>query len=465
LFSPLQNPNQFVAACVTIAFFPAFSVAFGHPSVADYRRMSERQPNPTLRWIAIVLAVCAGAWLSYAGVVHALASHYGASSNPDDWPRASTIEPANAENWYRLGRYRQLDFEHSDIPLAITFYRRAVELDPHSPYYKLDLASALEMNGDDAEAEKYFRAAQENYPISAEVSWRYGNFLLRQQRLPEAYAEIHRAVMVDSKLLPLAVSRAWHSDPNVRVLLDQILPNTAEGDWRALSYLIQAQEAAASLAVWNHLVGLKPRIDWRIVYAFIDLMTNQDRFGEAGSVWKQALAADGTFPGASADGSLVFDGGFESDPSNGGFGWRQQNVQGADFDFDTEEKHSGLRSARIIFDRTQNIDFGHLFQWVLVEPSTRYRFRAFLRTDHISTDSGMRFEIRDPRRTKDLDVLTSNETGTIPWTMEQTEFTTGPQTHLIYVLLRRTGGTHFDNQIGGTVWVDDVAIVPAGAPQ
>jgi len=427
--------------------------------------MSESQPNPTLRWIAIVLAVCAGAWLSYAGVVHALASHYGASANSDDWPRASTIEPANAENWYRLGRYRQLDFEHSDIPLAITFYRRAVELDPHSPYYKLDLASALEMNGDDAEAEKYFRAAQENYPISAEVSWRYGNFLLRQQRLPEAYAEIHRAVMVDPKLLPLAVSRAWHSDPNVRVLLDQILPNTAEGDWQALSYLIQAQEPAASLAVWNHLMGLKPRIDWRIVYAFIDLMTNQDRFDEAGSVWKQALAADGTFPPASSDGSLVFDGGFESDPSNGGFGWRQQNVQGADFDFDTEEKHSGLRSARIIFDRTQNIDFGHLFQWVLVEPSTRYRFRGFLRTDHISTDSGMRFEIRDPRRTKDLDVLTSNETGTRPWTMEQTEFTTGPQTHVIYVLLRRMAGTHFDNQIGGTVWVDDVAIIPAGAPQ
>ena len=427
--------------------------------------MSEPQPNPTLRWVAIVLAVCAGAWLSYAGVVHALASHYGASSDPDDWPRASTIEPANAENWYRLGRYRQLDFEHSDIPLAITFYRRAVELDPHSPYYKLDLASALEMNGDDAEAEKYFRAAQENYPISAEVSWRYGNFLLRQQRLPEAYAEIHRAVMVDSKLLPLAVSRAWHSDPNVRVLLDQILPNTVEGDWQALSYLIQAQQPAASLAVWNHLMGLKPRIDWRIVYAFIDLLTNQDRFDEAGSVWKQAVAADGTFPRASADGSLVFDGGFESDPSNGGFGWRQQNVQGADFDFDTEEKHSGLRSARIIFDRTQNIDFGHLFQWVLVEPSTRYRFRAFLRTDDISTDSGMRFEIRDPRRPKDLDVLTSNETGTIPWTMEQMEFTTGPQTHVIYVLLRRMAGTHFDNQIGGTVWVDDVAIVPAGAPQ
>jgi hypothetical protein len=58
--------------------------------------MSEQQLNPSGRWIAIVLAIAAVLWLSYAGVIHALASHYGASQNPDDWPRASTVEPANA---------------------------------------------------------------------------------------------------------------------------------------------------------------------------------------------------------------------------------------------------------------------------------------------------------------------------------------------------------------------------------
>jgi tetratricopeptide (TPR) repeat protein len=427
--------------------------------------MPEPLAHPARRKVAIAIAVAAVVWLSYAGVNHALASHYGASSNPDDWPLASRIEPTNAENWYRQGRYRQLDFDHSDLPLAVSYYRRAVQLNPRSPFYKLDLASALEMTGSDAEAEKYFRAAQENYPISAEVSWRYGNFLLRQQRLPEAYAEIHRAVVVDPKLLPLAVSRAWHSNPDVHILLDQVLPNTPEGDWEALSFLVQAQEGEAALTVWNHLIAQRPSIDWKKLFSFTDMLVNQDRFEEAGSVWRKATATEGATLPVLTGGSLVFDGGFETDQPGGGFGWRQQDVPGADFDFDVGEKHSGLRSARVAFDGTQNLSYEHLFQWVLVTPATRYHFRGFLRTDHISTDSGMRFEIRDLRRPKDLDVLTPNETGTQPWTMEEIEFTSGPQTHVIQVSLRRLPSARLDNKINGTVWVDDVAILPAGAPR
>jgi tetratricopeptide (TPR) repeat protein len=425
--------------------------------------MTEPPAKPARQKVAMALAVAAAAWLCYSGVNHALARHYRASSNPDDWQRASKIEPSNAENWYREGRYRQLDFDHSDLPLAISYYQRAVQLDPRSPFYKLDLASAMEMNGNDAEAEKYFRGAQDNYPISAEVSWRYGNFLLRQQRLPEAYAEIHRALAVDSKLLPLAVSRAWHSDPDVRVLLDQVLPKTPDADWEALSFLVQGQELAPALAVWNDLAAQKLSIDWKKVFAFTDLLVNQEHFDDAGAVWRQAIAAEASSLPAAPNGSLVFDGGFETEIPGGGFGWRQRDVPGADFDFDTAEKHSGTRSARIIFDGTQNLSYGDLYQLVLVTPATRYRFRGYLSTDHVSTDSGMRFEILDPRRPKDLDVSTPNETGTQPWTLEEVEFTTGPQTHMIEIVLRRIPSARFDNKISGTVWVDDVSLFPAGA--
>ncbi len=424
--------------------------------------MPEGPANPAGRWTVAAIAMVAAVWFCYAGAKHALASHYATSSNPKDWELAVRIEPRNAELWYRLGRYRQLDFDHADVPLAITYYRRAIQLNPRSPYYKLDLAGALEMAGKNDEADAYFRAAQAAYPISAEVSWKYGNFLLRQDRLTEAYAEIHRAVMVDPQLIPLAVSRVWHSDPDIH-LIDQVLPNTADAYSQALDFLDGAQDATGALQVWNRLIAINPRTEPKLAFPLIDLLVARGKFEDAGKVWHQITGKDTASAVAFTENSLVYNGGFEKDISGGGFGWRQNDAEGADFDFDTDEKHSGSRSARLTFDGTKNLLYEGLLQNVVVSPNTRYRFQGFLRTDQISTNSGMRFEIVDPNNPQRLDVLTPNETGTLPWTLEQLDFATGPDTQLISIRIVRKPSERLDNKIRGTVWIDDVSLVPAGA--
>jgi tetratricopeptide (TPR) repeat protein len=422
--------------------------------------MTEGSANPAWHRAAAVVAIVAAVWLCFSGGKHALASHYAASSNPEDWLRATRIEPDNPETWYQLGRFRQLDFDNSDIPLAISYYRRAIQLNPRSPYSKLDLAGALETAGSNLEADSYFRAAQAAYPISAEVSWKYGNFLLRQERLPEAYAEIHRAAEVDPKLIPLAVSRVWHSDPDIHLLLDQVLPDTAEAYTQALAFLADAQDPTAALEVWRRLIAKDPQTDWKWVFMLTDMLVTQEKFDEAGTVWRQAVERDaGAAPGYAAN-SLVYDGGFEKDISGGGFGWRQVDAKGVDFDFDTEVKHSGSRSARLIFDGTENLSYEGLLQYVLVSPATHYRFQGFIHTGQISTESGMRFEIVDPRDQAHLDILTPNETGTLPWTLEQADFITGARTHMILIRLVRRPSQRLDNQLRGTVWIDDVTLVP-----
>jgi Tetratricopeptide repeat len=425
--------------------------------------MSDGSANPARRWTAAFIAIVAALWFCYAGSKHALASHYAASSNPENWMRATRIEPGNPEIWYRLARFRQLDFDNADVPLAISYYRRAIQLNPRSPYYKLDLASALETAGNNDEADSNFRAAQAGYPISAEVSWKYGNFLLRHDRMPEAYAEIHRAVLVDPKLIPLAVSRVWHSEPNVHLLLDQVLPDTAEAYSEALAFLSNEQNPTAAVEVWNRLIVKDPHTDWKRAFLLTDMLVAQEKFEEAGTVWRQAIGRDiGSASGYTGN-SLIYDGGFEKDIAGGGFGWRQSDVAGADFDFDTDQKHSGSRSARLIFDGTKNLSYEGLFQFVLVSPGTHYRFQGFLRTDQISTENGMRFEIVDPKHQQDLDLVTQNETGTAPWTLEQTDFTTGSQTHLLLIRLARRPSARLDNKLRGTVWIDDVSLVPVGS--
>jgi hypothetical protein len=192
------------------------------------------------------------------------------------------------------------------------------------------------------------------------------------------------------------------------------------------------------------------------------MLVAQEKYEAAGTVWRQAIGMNaGSTPGYTGN-SLVYDGGFEKEISGGGFGWRQRIVDGADFDFDADEKHSGSRSARLIFDGSKNLMYADLFQSVLVSPGARYHFQGFLRADQISTESGMRFEIVDPKDPQHLDLLTKNETGTLPWTLEQLDFTTGPQTRLILVRLARKLSERLDNKLRGTVWIDDVTLVPAG---
>ncbi len=414
--------------------------------------------HPALRWIAAGLAAAAAVWIAYAGTKRAVAAHYGGSRSAEDWIKASEIEPRDAENWYRLGRYRQLDFDQTNLPLAISYYRHALQLNPYSPYYKLDLATSLEFTGDDAEAEKYYRAAQADYPVSAEVSWKFGNFLLRQQRWPEAYANIRRAIEANPDLASIAVSRVWRSNPDVQALL-QALPDTAAAEWAALSYLTEEQEARAGMDVWNHLAAKKPDLKWKSVFALIDLLVHKEQYDDAGSVWRESLALEEGSPAAATGDSLIYDGGFEKDLSLGGFGWQLLDVPGVEFDFDPDMKHSGERSARLTFDGTQNLDYRGFFQEVLVAPATRYRFQGYLRTHEITTESGIQFEISDPRDPKSLDVHTLGEKDTQPWTLEEAEFATGPRTRLIRIQLSRTPSTRLDNKIGGTVWVDDVKLV------
>jgi len=161
---------------------------------------------------------------------------------------------------------------------------------------------------------------------------------------------------------------------------------------------------------------------------------------------------------ASSDSSVLFNGGFEHDLVNGGFDWQELPVQGASFAIDTGVAHSGARSLRINFDGSVNQDFSQLVQWVAVEPRRRLRFAAYLRTEGISTDSGVRFLIYDPHHPTVPQTLTRDLTGTHPWSLVDTELTTGPETRLLAIVLRRLPSRKFDNKLQGTVWVDDVSL-------
>jgi len=422
--------------------------------------MRTAEISPIWRWLTFAAIVTAAGVLVFSGARHAIAAHWAGSTDAAQWLRAAETESSNGERWYSLARYRQLDFEHSDLPLALAYYRRATSLNPGSPYYWMDLASAYESAGDIAEAEQAFRKARELYPISADAAWRFGNFLLRQGRAREAFQQIHEAVAIDSKLTEPAISVCWHSTQDIDQILKAVLPDAPDENWGAIQFFVQVREPLPAMAVWKRIAAHHDSFPASDAFPLLDLLIATGHVDEAGLVWNQSLQAGGVARESDASGSVVWNGGFENDPLDGGFDWRLRPIEGVEMRWDEESLHSGRRSLRVDFDGKVNVNFENVWQYVPVSPSTNYRFSAFFRTEDLTTDSGIRFEIRDVSQPGAPARSTPNLAGSQHWTEQNLEILTSPDTRLLQIVLRRTPSDKFGNKIRGTAWIDDVVLVP-----
>ena len=388
-----------------------------------------------------------------------MAAHWARYGQLDQWLHAAAWEPDNPEHWYRLGRYYQIDFENSDLPRAISYYQRATAIAPGSAEYWLDLAEAKETVLQLAEAERAFRKAQQAYPLSAEVSWRFGNFLLRQNRQDEAFRKIHDALSVQPSLTALAISRCWQSTQDIERILNLALPVGAETYWGTIDFLVEAREPAAAMEVWKRLMAGNPSFPLQRTFRLQDMLVETAHAGDARSVWQQSLSAAVNQRTPQPGGSLLWNGGFEQELLNGGLAWRFRAVAGAELSFDGRVAHSQSRSLRVVFDGTSNVDFQQPWQYVVVEPNTRYRLTAYFRTEDVTTSSGIRLEVEETHFGDPLQA-TPNLAGTQPWAPSEAEFTTDADTRVVRVVLRRRPSQKLDNKISGTIWVDDVSLVP-----
>jgi tetratricopeptide (TPR) repeat protein len=135
------------------------------------------------RAVLVAAAFAVALILSYFSIRNALAVHYAGLQTPESYEHAARLEPADPRNWYLLGRYWQYNLEDPDSARAIRSYLSALSLNPASAETRVELATAYESESNLAAARDAYLRAKNAYPLSAEISWRYGNFLLRQGSL------------------------------------------------------------------------------------------------------------------------------------------------------------------------------------------------------------------------------------------------------------------------------------------
>lgn len=380
-----------------------------------------------------------------------LASRLGEQERRPALERAVQLEPWNARYRHRLGMY--LLFADQDVSGALEHLRAAVQLNPHEAGYWLDLATANQVAGNQAEQRRAIEQAISVEPTTPTVAWEAANFFLVQGDTQAALRQFRVVLEHDPNAAFQALELCWRVTGNAELLLDQVLPPRADVHFVLLDLMALKNKEQAARLVWSRLLALKQRIDPKRVLPYLQYLLDNRRADLASEVWRQLPALSPEVAAYIPDDNLVVNGGFEQEILNYGFDWRSDPRPNVRVAIDTTEFHSGGRSLFVEFDGRGGGEAG-VYQLVPVKPNTHYEFLGYLRSEAIESASGPRFVLEDAYEGTSYAAM-DEMLGTTSWRQHTAGFQTGPQTTLLLLKLARAPEQAL---IKGKVWVDDVQL-------
>lgn len=402
------------------------------------------------------LIICAAAVLSLSYLFFTgrffLASVYGAKPELLSLQRAVRLDPSDADYRNHLGRYYAL-VSHDPFS-AIEPYRAAVQLNPHSARYWFDLASAYQVLGDISNQNWALDRAIQADPTTPDVAWEAANFFLVQGDTEKALHEFRVVLENDPNLAGLATQLCWRIQPDVDLLLRDVIPARTPAYVAFLNLLMAKQETAATAKVWAALMATPETLERQPVYDYFQYLLIHDDVDQARLVWQQAAPRFGLSSYLPTRNNLIVNGDFGLDVLNGGFDWQYQKQQSVKLTLDPSDFHSGRRSLLITFDGPGVVDAG-IRQFVAVQPNTTYQFSAYYKNGEIEGAGGPHLTIRDVVTQRVLyDTEELNQTGF--WKSVDGEFTTGEDCKLLVLYVRRLPE---GSPIRGKLWLDDFRLI------
>ena len=380
---------------------------------------------------------------------------------PASTQTAMKWDSANPQYYDALGTLTHMYGITGKLDESVSLYETAAHLGPSDAHYWSDLGAAYDWAGRSEEASRAFRRAIQLFPNSPEINWRFANFAVRTHRFPEALQSL-RVVLASNSPAYRDVFRLAATAARDDETILEILPSDARVFLDFLNFEMAAGNVLTAERAWRRLLELKLPFDLREAFPYLDALIQRHEPERLATAWA-ALAE--RFPAqigplAASNTNLVTNGSFERDVLNGGLDWRVVPVEGAAVSLDSQDPFDGSRAIRIEFDGKHNLDYGHILQYVPVQPNTRYRFSAAMRATGITTDSGPRFQIFDAFDLVSPLQSTENIVGTSNWSSQQVRFKTNARTSLLVIRVARPPSSKIDNQISGTVWIDQVSLTP-----
>lgn len=342
-----------------------------------------------------------------------------------------------------------------EVPYAVGELELALSLRPRDNVLWLRLAILRDELEDASGALIAFNESVRLAPYYALPRWQRGNFLLRQGRFDEGFADLRHAAASNPDYIPTLIDLSWglsKGDQRAAEAYAQITTNQMRLAFAEfLARRGKGREAVEQFA----LAGTVPD---QTRHKLVRDLISANAFKEAFQIWvKSNIAASGEQGTTS-----IYDGGFEGPLSfdESGFGWRVfQGSQSVKLAADSSLRQSGSKSLLVEFLGDSNPDTPLVSQLILVKPSTRYRLNFAARTQEIVT-GGLPLAVVSDRagskkRLAESPVLPQKSTD---WQVVSFDFQTESKTDAITLSIQRKNCTTSPCPIFGSIWLDSFSI-------
>jgi len=336
--------------------------------------------------------------------------------------------------------------------LAAAVFRDVLPRNAASPTLWCQLGEAIEQTGDLRNAEYCFRRGLQLAPYSLQILLDVGDFYFNINNYSRALPYFSTILNLIQEYDHNIFVYYERMEVRKRGLLGAAIPN-ARAARAYLRYLIADGEVPPVREVWDW-IRTKRFDDDVAASGYIDFLIAKGQIEQAAEAWAGHYAPR---KNGYLTSSYLFNGDFEYEPTGSPLDWRVSELPGVQVIRDPESPYLGKFCLRIGFSGSANLEYHHVSQRAFVRPG-RYRLGGYMRTSAITTDQGVGIHIAAADGSVHLSAQTEALAGTNPWTHIDATFEVTSATKMIEVRVVRMRSLRFDNQISGTVWIDELTL-------
>jgi tetratricopeptide (TPR) repeat protein len=406
-----------------------------------------------LSFLALVLGFCA--WLVLIIINHFITGTLSDYRIPVEQERLAATLESFPDSPRLNARFAQTEMQsiNRDLDKATQRAQRAVNLSPYNYEYRLLLASAQELKGDRAAAEKTLERAIQLAPANPDTHWQMANVLLRQGKLAAALPEFKMTTAARSSFLPATLDLIWRATGGKIEAVEAVTGDDTKSKVTLANFLIKQSRLQEAVQTFSR-IDRNERLALPESAALLNAFMEKGALSVARTLWVNLVSNSDDTKSA-----LVWNGGFENDAIKNfmQFDWNLARSDYAKLSIDTNTAHASGRSLKIEFlgKDTTRLD-NEIKQIIALEPGQKYRLEYFVKTDNFSAPEGPRVVISEVKTNA---VVASTEplaSGTADWKRVVLDFTASQQSvNGLTLTIKRIPKYSYDDPTRGVIWFDD----------